>query len=99
MRRRLPSMSVRSRRLLHLLEHLVEAEARRLLSRRELLEALQELRDTGLRRHEQVDTPEHPVPVCVRGFYRALVRIHPQIEDIRRTQHDEWFQPDLERFF
>src|SRR5262245_49984479 len=54
-------VSARRGRLCHLLEDLIEAEAGRLLSRRELLEARQELRDARLRGNEQVDVPEHPI--------------------------------------
>src|SRR5262245_4981771 len=85
------------RRFRHLLEDLIEAEARGLLSRRELLEALQELRDARLCGNEQVDVPEHPVEEGVRCLFRALVRIHAEVEDVRRPQHDERLEPDLQR--
>src|SRR5262245_31079708 len=65
------------RRLCHLVDHLVEAEARRLLSRREFLEGAEELADRSLRRHEQIDAAEHPVVVGIRRNLRVLVRVRP----------------------
>src|SRR5262245_12701515 len=47
--------------LLEFVHDLIEAEARRLLARRELLETGDPLPDVLLRRHQQVDAVEHPI--------------------------------------
>jgi hypothetical protein len=61
-------------------QHLVAAETRRLLARREVLERGEEFTNDGLRRHQQVDVPEPPVVERVRRDLRAFVRIHAQVK-------------------
>src|SRR6185369_8806390 len=80
-----------------LIERLVDAEARRLLARRELLEGLEEHADQSLGRHEE----EHAVgsPLLVehgRVFAGPLERVTPQVEERRETQPNERLLPDSE---
>jgi hypothetical protein len=56
---------VLSERLVQLLHRLVDRERRRLLSRRELLERLQELRHNRARIEQEEDVVDHPVVVRV----------------------------------
>src|SRR5262245_66576576 len=74
-----------SGRLAELLHHLVEAEARGLLARRELLEAREPARDIGLRRNEQVGALEPPHRVADRLVARALEGIRAQVEERRQA--------------
>ena len=69
--------------LLQFSEHLLEVEARRLLSLRILLERHEEITDVALGGHEQEDVIHQPVVVRVRGDVGAFVRVGPEIEDLR----------------
>ena len=59
----------RSTRFLHLLHHLVNAEAGWLLTRRELLKRCEEIADIGLRGHQEEYAVDHPV---VNGVLRRV---------------------------
>src|SRR5262249_27755700 len=85
-------------RLGKLAHHLVDIEARRLLPDRELLEALQPLRNERLRRHEKVGPVRLPVAI-VDAFRRALERIGPQVVEIRRPQPGELALPGPQRVY
>jgi len=78
------------------LDDLIQAEAGRLLPWRELKVA-RNSPTKSLRGHQQEDVAEHPVAEGVRGLLCALVRVHAQIEDVRRAQPDERLLPNLQR--
>src|SRR5262249_24160076 len=82
--------------LLHRAQDLIQVEAGRLLPLRVLLERRQELAHVVLGRHEQEGVVHHPVVVRVRRDVRALVRIGPEIEELRHPQGHEWLGPDLQ---
>src|SRR5580692_9652292 len=81
--------------VLQLRQHLIDGEARCLLSRRKLLERCQKLSDQGLRRDEQEDVVHNPIVIGVRRDVGVLVRIGPQIEELRNSQMSEWFSPEF----
>jgi len=85
------SLGTSDRDLLH---HVADSEARRLGARREVLEALNELADDRLRRHEKEGPVRHPVgvPAAVES---ALVGIAPQISYLCSPQLVEALQPDI----
>ena len=74
-----PSVSCRSAACSDV-QHLVEAEAADLLARRELLERGEELPDVLLRRHEQEEAVDPPLPV-LPAVLGVLERIGAQVED------------------
>src|SRR5262244_2616898 len=79
---------------LHLLDHLVDAETRRTLARRIVLERLKELAD---RRQHAVQDPgvgHEPVVIRVRGNIGPLVGVGAQIEHLRKAQLGEGFGPN-----
>ena len=78
---------------LHLLHHLIQAEACRLLTRRVVLEGRKELPNISLRRHQQECTVQQPVVVCVRRDGRPLVGIATQVLDQRHAQRHKRFHP------
>jgi hypothetical protein len=78
------------------LHDLIQAEARGLLARRELLEGGQEVADVGLGRHQQVGPVEQPVVVGVGGDLSALVGVAAQVEDERHAQRHEGLGPGAE---
>ena len=73
--------------------HLVEAEAGRLLSLREFDQRLQHLGDVGPRRDQQEGVVEKPVVVGVRRDVGPLMRVGPQVEDLRNPQLGERLGP------
>src|SRR5262249_5998325 len=77
-----------------LLDHLVHAEAGRLLAWREFLERLQEFGHSGLRRHEDKYVVEQPIVVGVGSNVRSFVRVRAQVEYLRHAQGDERLRPD-----
>src|SRR5262249_58048276 len=79
-----------------LLHHLIEAEARGLLPRREILEAREPPRDIGLRRDEQVDALDPPGRVADRLVVGALERIRTQVVEGRQPKVYERLLPDAE---
>src|SRR6266850_2535746 len=91
------SVSRAARGLVHLLQRLINGEARRLLARRKLFESRQEWSDDRLRRQHQVAAVEEPVVVRVRRDVGALERIGPQIEELRNAQRCERLRPDPHR--
>src|SRR6266850_6397020 len=81
---------------LELPHHLFNAEAGRLLARREFLEARDPLADEYLSRHEQEDTSGVPVDI-VRGVVLGFLEgVAPQVEEERHSQLDEGLGPHLE---
>ena len=79
-----------------LFHHLCQAEAARLLPGWELLESRQPLRDESLRRHENEGAIEAPLAVAHALVIGTLERIGAHIEELRQTQLDEGFLPDVE---
>src|SRR4029434_473279 len=79
------------------LESLIDAEAGRLLPRRELLERLQELRDDGLRGHQQKRVICLPFVVEHAGVFGGpLERVTPKIVEMW-SPHGDWrFEPHTE---
>src|SRR5262249_28756791 len=80
-----------------LLHHLINAEARRLLSRREVLERLDELLHERLCRNKQERPLQRPVVVGIRRDIRPLVRVRAQIEQLGQPPAHKRFGPDIER--
>ena len=79
---------------LHLLDHRVDAETRRTLARRIVLERLKELAD---RRQHAVQDPgigHEPVVIRVRGNIGPLVGVGAQIEHLREAQLGKGFGPN-----
>ena len=81
-------------RLLQSLHDLIDAEARRLLSRRKLLEGRDELPDQSLHWHDHVGMPNYPVVPGVGRNLGPLIGIHAQIEHRGRAQTGERVAPD-----
>src|ERR1700733_1146395 len=80
---------------LHLFNHLIDAEARRPLARRKLLEGGEEFTHKPWRRNEHTRSVRHePVVVGVRGDIRALVGVRPQVEDFRDAQFGKRLGPN-----
>src|SRR5215475_866787 len=71
--------------LLQLLHDFIEIEAGRLLPLRVVLERRQELANEGLRGNEHERVVHDPVVVRVRGDVRALVRVSPEVEELREA--------------
>ena len=81
----------------HRLHHPIQIEAARLLSRRELTEALEPATDVSPRRRDHEHVLEVPALVADRVFFfGALERIHSQVGDHRSAQLRERLLPDLE---
>src|SRR5262245_35761277 len=78
----LPLRSLATRPILRhqLLEHLIDAEARRLLARRKLLETLEPLHQHRRRRILREEILEEPV-IILEAFLAPLERVRAQIED------------------
>src|SRR5262249_29865367 len=70
---------------LQLLPDFVQVEARRLLPLRVVLERHQELAYESLGGHEYERMVHDPVVVGVRGDVRPLVRISPEVEELREA--------------
>src|SRR4030095_4331823 len=81
-----------------LLHDLVDAEARRLLARRELLEARDPPGDEDLGRHEPENASNQPVVVVDGVVIGALEGIAAEVEDLRHAQIDHRLRPDVEAF-
>src|SRR5262252_4798452 len=75
--------------------HLVEIEARRPLADREVLEALEPLRDQRLRGHQHERALDLPVAIEER-LRPALERIGSQVVDLRHAEARELPLPDAE---
>ena len=60
-------------------------------------ERLHHPRHVGLGRDDGPGMVEQPVVVGVRGDVRPLVRVGPQVEDLRHPQHRVRLGPDVER--
>jgi Putative MetA-pathway of phenol degradation len=85
--------------LLQLLHDLIDAEARRPLPWRELLECRDELTHDGLCRYDDESVPEYPIIVGVRRDFGALIGIHAQIEQRRGPRAHERLPPHRQRPF
>src|SRR6186997_1701400 len=84
--------------LLHLLDQLIDAEARWPLTGRKLLKGGQKWSHDGLRREEWRRSIRHEEVVeGVRGNVRALVRVRAQVEDFRDAELGERLGPDSQR--
>src|SRR5690348_2281868 len=82
---------------LHLLDDLVDREARRPLARRIVLEGGQELGDQRLHReHDRPGVPHHPVVIAVRGDVGPLIGIGPKVEYLGQAQSRERLGPDAQ---
>src|SRR5262245_4106097 len=79
-----------------LLQHLVNGEARCLLTRRVFFECGQELANDLLRWHEQENVVHHPIPVGVRGDFGPLVGVGAQVEELREAERYERLLPDAQ---
>lgn len=77
-----------------LLHHLIDGEARRLLAWWVLNKCVQEIANELLRRQEQVNVINYPVPVGVRGDVRPLEGVCAQVEELRKPQGHQRFLPD-----
>src|SRR5215472_278078 len=78
-------------------ECLIDAEAGRLLARRELLEGLEVLGHDGLGRHQEEGAIGHPLVIeesCVE--VGAFERIAAHVEDLWHPQADKRFLPDTQ---
>src|SRR5262244_2218102 len=82
-----------SRAFPQLCQNLVHAEAACFLARREFLKRFEEFSDDGLRRHTNIGMVEPPVIIGVRRDVRLLIRIGPQVEELRKPQGSERFLP------
>lgn len=83
---------------LHLLDDLVDAEARRPLARRIVLECSEEFSRHGRCGEEDSSAVGHqPVVVGVRGNIGSLVGVRPKVEQLRDPQARERFRPDPHR--
>src|SRR5215467_11382594 len=78
---------------LQLCQNLVYAKAAGFLARREFLKRFEELSDDGLRRYTNIGMVEPPVVIGVRRDVRLLIRIGPQVEELRKPQGSERFLP------
>ena len=76
------------------LYRLVNAEARRFLSRRKFLEGLNEVHNVGLGRDTQERVINRPVPVGVGRDVRALVRVGTQIEHLGHAETNKRIVPN-----
>src|SRR6185436_15388662 len=83
--------------LRQLFHYQVQAEAARLLARRELLERGEELADDVLRGDADEGVIEPPIVVRVRRDISPFERISPQIKELRKPQSRERLTPDLQR--
>src|SRR5262245_41234545 len=90
---------VTRRALMHLLEYLVDAEARGFLTWRIVLEGREEFGDIGLGRHHQEGVIQQPVVIGVGGDVGALEGIAAQVEELGQPQCREGLRPDPERAF
>src|SRR5262245_20256604 len=85
--------ALRFRELPH---HLVQVEARGLLANGELLEALEPLRDHGLRGHDDEPVRSEVAPVVSSGLRPSLEGVGAQVVEIRNAEALEAFPPDIE---
>src|SRR6266850_7387574 len=93
-----PARSLCLKASLHLLDELVDAEARGPLTRWIFLEGSQKWAHEGLRREEWGRTVAHePVVVGVRRNVGALVGVRPQVEEFRDAQLGKRLGPDSHR--
>jgi hypothetical protein len=82
---------------LHLLDDLVDAEARWSLARRILLKGCQELADQRLYcEADRPGVPYHPVVVAVRRDVGPLIRVRLQVEHLGQAQSRERLGPDAQ---
>src|SRR5262249_55377667 len=82
------------RRFFHLLEDVVQIEARRFLSLRIFPERRQELSDIVLRGHQQEYVVDEPVVVRIRRNVSTFIRVGPKIEYLRDSQACERVCPN-----
>src|SRR4029450_9467185 len=81
------SLRLRFEALLHFLDELIDAEARRSLTRRKFLKRGQKrAHDRGSGDERSGTVRYEPVVVGVRRDIRPLVGVRPQIEEFRDTQ-------------
>src|SRR5262245_35351860 len=76
-------------------DDLIDAEARRLLPRREFLEALEPLLNDRLRGVLVRDVLDEPV-IVFEAILSALERIGPKVEHLGDAQDRQWLTPDVE---
>src|SRR5262249_25977353 len=79
-----------------LLHHLIEAEARGLLSGREVLEAREPVRDVSLCGYEQIDALDPPHRIADRFMTRPLGRIGAHVGHRRQPQAGRWLRRHTE---
>src|SRR5262245_8761066 len=72
-----------------LIQHMIHAEAARLLARRELLKGLKKLVDDHLCWHERPQLVSPPAKIHMRLFGEAFKWVLPQIDDLRHVQRLE----------
>src|SRR5262245_39848926 len=77
-------------------EDFVQVERGRLLTWREFHEGLDLLGHKPLHFVDDVGMGDQPIPICVRVMVRALERIPPEIEDLRRSKFYERLEPALQ---
>ena len=77
------------------MERPIDAEAPRLLARREFLEGGEELTNILLRRYEQEDALHAPTFIVHAFMVRGLEGIRAQVEELREAQGYERFLPDV----
>src|SRR5262249_34985489 len=82
--------------LLQFVDHLINAEACRSLTRRIFLERAQEGRNPPYTVLNQVGVFGEPIVILVRNNVRTFHRVHAKIEDLWRAQTGERIGPDLE---
>src|SRR5262249_4210822 len=75
--------------LCHLLQDLVDPEARGLLSWRVILKRRREFLDDGLRPQKRVVVVEVPVPIGARGDVRPSKWVGAQVPDPRYARMDK----------
>src|SRR5262245_14447920 len=91
-----PSAALRFR---HLLQYLFDAEARRLLARREVLERVDELGHQRLSGDDKERPLEGPIVVGIRGYVCPLIWVQTQVEYLGQAAADERRGPDFQRAF
>src|SRR5262245_11232711 len=77
-------------------EDFVQVERGRLLTWREFHKGLDLLGHKPLHFVDDVGMGDQPIPVCVRVMVRALERIPPQVEDLRRSKFYKRLEPALQ---
>src|SRR4051812_11006513 len=91
------SAAATGEKLVELLYRVVDGERCRFLAWWKLFKRLQELSCDGRAVEHQEDAIQQPIPVCIRRYVCMLVRIGPQIEQLRRPQLGEGLKPNLQR--